>query len=198
MLVSWSFKSNAQDTIPHYIQFMGQVNDESNLPIPGVILKNLSRSGITATSNSGQFIMVVAPGDLVQFSFAGFKVQKVRIPSIVDNTRYVKQIVLTNDTILLNTTTVHAYPDAKTVFTDPFPGIKVGDGAEIKMDHAPIIKAPNPMMNPLSAISNAVQKRKMKNSKGGLSPYNQSLMIKDFFKEGGSAVPDSVLRQYHQ
>ena len=198
LLGAWLNKSLAQDTTARYIQFMGQVDDESKLPIPGVILKNLSRNGITSTSNSGTFIMVVAPGDIIQFSFAGFKVQKVRIPLDVENTRYVRQIVLSNDTILLRTTTVHAYPEAKAVFTDPFPDMRLGDGAVIRMDHAPIIKAPNPITSPISAISNAVQKRKMKNSKGGLTPYNQSLMIKDFFKEGTKAVPDSVLIQYHK
>ena len=198
MLGTWLFKSSAQDTIPRYIQFIGQVNDNANLPIPGVILRNLSRSGITSTSNIGQFIMVVAPGDIIQFSFAGFKPQKVRIPPQIENTRYVREIVLNNDTILLNPTTVHAYPEVKTIFMEPFPEMRLGDGSIIKLDHAPVIKAPSPLLNPLSAISNAVQKRRMKNSKGGLSPYNQSLMIKDFFKEGGSAVPDSMMQQYHK
>ena len=188
----------AQDTTQHYIQFMGQVNDESNLPLPGVIIKNMTRSGIAITANNGQFVMVVALGDIINFSFTGFKPQKIHIPTTLDNTKYIKSIVLSNDTILLTGSTVHAYPTLDKMFTEPFPDTKVGDGAEIKMDHAPIIKPPNPITSPISAIANAIQRKKMKNSKGGLSAYNQSLMLKDFYKEGGTAVPDSIIQQYHK
>jgi hypothetical protein len=188
----------AQDTTQHYIQFMGQVNDESNLPLPGVIIKNTTRSGIAISANNGQFVMVVALGDVISFSFTGFKPQKINIPTTLDNTKYIKSIILTNDTILLKGSTVHAYPSLDKVFNEPFPDTKVGDGAEIKMDHAPIIKPPNPITSPISAIANAVQRKKMKNSKGGLSAYNQSLMLKDFYKEGGTAVPDSIIQQYHK
>ena len=107
---------------------------------------------------------------------------------------------MSSDTILLKGPTVRGYPSLDelrdTKVTDMTDNINENTGFH-KMDHAPEIKKPSPLFNPVSAISGAVQKNKMKNRKGGLDPYHQQLLIKDFFQPGDSAVPDSILQQYN-
>ena len=187
----------AQDTT-RYITFMGFVYDENNKPIPGAVLQNQTRNKAVATELNGRFLMVLAPGDEIKISYIGFRGIKFNIPTTITDNKFVKNIVLKTDTVMLNGPTVRAYPTAEEMFTSEINIREVGPNAGfISMDHAPIIKAPNPLTSPLSAISNAVQKRKMKNGKGSIDPYHQSMMIKDFYKDGATAVPDSVMNLYN-
>ncbi len=187
----------AQDTT-RFITFMGFVYDENNKPLPGAVLQNLSRNKAVATELNGRFLMVLSPGDLINISYLGFKPIRFNIPNNITDLKFVKNIILQTDTIMLKGTTVRAYPTAEEMFTADINLREVGPNAGFyKLDHAPVIKAPNPLTSPISAISNAIQKKKMKGGKGNIDPYHQSMMIKDFYKDGATAVPDSVLNLYN-
>ena len=190
-------KALAQDTTK-YVTFMGFVYDINNRPIPGAVIQNITRKKAVATELSGKFLMVVAPNDVIHVRLIGYKDVNITIPANI-TTNYVRSITLQVDTFMLGTVNVKAYPTAKEMFEAEIKMNEVSENAGfVKLDHAPIIKAPNPLTSPLSAISNAVQKKRMQNGKGKIDAYHQSLMIKDFYKDGASAVPDSVSNLYNK
>lgn len=188
----------AQDTT-RYITFMGFVTDNGNKPVPGAVLRDVTKNKAVATELNGRFLMVTAPGDVISISYIGYKSVKFTIPvSLIDN-KYVKNIILLTDTFLLGTVNVKAYPTAEEMFNADLNLREISEFAGfVKLNHAPVIKAPNPILSPISAISNAVQKKKMKGSKGNIDAFHQSMMIKDFYQDGASAVPDSVMNSYNK
>ncbi len=193
-----SFPCIAQDTTK-YVTFMGFVSDANSRPVPGAVLRNETRNKAVATELSGRFLMVVAPGDIIHIKYIGFKEIRFAIPTKIEDNKYVKNITMQVDTFMLGTVNVKAYPTAEEMFKEDLNLREVSEYAGFnRLDHAPVIKAPNPLTSPISAIGNAVQKNKMKNNKGGIDAYHQTMMIKEFYNEGATAVPDSIRNLYNK
>lgn len=195
LLLLLTQKIAAQDTT-RYVTFMGFVYDDNNKPIYGAVLQNKTRNKAVSTEMNGRFLMVLSPGDVIHVHFIGTKPQTFIIPNTIIENKYVRNIILSTDTFMLKGVMVRAYPTAEEMFTSNINLREVGANVTIKLDHAPEVKKPNPILNPLSSISNAIQKSRMKNGKGKIDAYHQSLMIKEFYKEHSSAVPDSVIQMY--
>ena len=178
---------------------MGFISDANSKPVPGAVLRDETRNKAVATELSGRFLMVVAPGDVIDIKYIGYKEVRFSIPLNITDNKYVKNISMQVDTFMLGTVNVKAYPTAEEMFKDDLNLREISEYAGFyRLDHAPVIKAPNPLTSPISAIGNAVQKNKMKNNKGGIDAYHQTLMIKEFYNEGATAVPDSVRNLYNR
>lgn len=196
-------QTGSGDEKPVFVQFMGMVSDETNQVFPGVSIHNLTRKIAVVTGSNGLFTTVAARGDKIEFTYIGYRPQIITVPQDLPDNRYIVSIQLGTDTILLKGPTVTAYP-SRDKFKDDMINFKDNNHTDDvtntsgfhSMDHAPVEKKPSPIMNPISAIGNALQNRKMKNHKGGLDARHQAMMIKDFYQGGVQAVPDSIMRQY--
>ncbi|WP_154648035.1 SusC/RagA family TonB-linked outer membrane protein [Pedobacter arcticus] len=60
----------------------GTVKDELGLPIPGVAIKVLGKSKATTTSNSGKYTIEVELRDSLEFSYLGYKKQRISVRGI--------------------------------------------------------------------------------------------------------------------
>jgi hypothetical protein len=159
-----SFQSIAQDSTK-FVTFMGFISDANSKPVPGAVLRDETRNKAVATELSGRFLMVVAPGDVIDIKYIGYKEVRFSIPLNITDNKYVKNISMQVDTFMLGTVNVKAYPTAEEMFKDDLNLREISEYAGFyRLDHAPVIKAPNPLTSPISAIGNAVQKNKMKNN----------------------------------
>src|SRR5882762_7994052 len=71
---------HAQEPNPHLITVIGSVKDTVGKNIGGVSVSNISKSGGgTYTDNNGNFIIKVAAGAVLQFSFVGHATQTVTV-----------------------------------------------------------------------------------------------------------------------
>src|SRR5690606_35880787 len=72
-LLLFSFTiAHAQD-----IAVQGKVVDQQNLPLPGVSVKVKNSNVATSTDTNGQFKLTANSGDVLIFTFIGFKTQEV-------------------------------------------------------------------------------------------------------------------------
>lgn len=70
----------------HLVTVTGSVKDTTAKYLGGVSITNLSKKGSgTFTDNNGNFIIKVAPGSVLQFSFVGYQNQDVTITEATDS-----------------------------------------------------------------------------------------------------------------
>lgn len=195
----------AQENEQKLIQFVGKIFSDKGEPMPYVNVVNRSKNLIASSNFEGIFNIIAGEGDQIEISFVGYKTQHYQIPSGLEGNKYSVVIKMYSDTVVLPQTTVLPWPSIRD-FPDAFMGLDMENEKDrleqsasgfYRLDHKVEPVKASPINNPTSAIYQAVQKNKAKNNKGNLSPDMQRSMIKDFFKEGFEAVPDSIFQQYH-
>lgn len=128
-----------KDLPPPYFQqsVSGQVTDENNEPLPGVTVSIKGSAVGTTTDLNGKYNIDASPGDLLVFSFIGYKTQEVPVgrKSIID-------INMVSETTSLDAVKINAgyYSTTERERTG---SISKVDGEEIEMQ---------PLISPLQAL----------------------------------------------
>lgn len=69
---------------PAFPDVKGRVMDENGKPLKGVSVQNKSNQQGTATDADGHFSLRASPGDLIEFSFVGYKKQQRKVTANLD------------------------------------------------------------------------------------------------------------------
>ena len=84
------------------IQVTGIISDEESNPVPGVSIISHKLKRGTISELSGIYNVISIPGDTIWFSALGYKNTKIIVPKELDSRQFTKDIVLLNDTIVIN------------------------------------------------------------------------------------------------
>jgi TonB-linked SusC/RagA family outer membrane protein len=96
-LLLFSFTiASAQD-----IAVQGKVVDQQNLPLPGVSVKVKNSNMATSTDTNGQFTLKAGSGDVLVFTFIGFKTQEVIAGPEVINLTMTEESTQLNEVVVI-------------------------------------------------------------------------------------------------
>ncbi len=119
LFVFFYLSINAQQPDKELIQFTGRVINEFLQPVPFCHIVNIENSKGTVADKEGKFSFVVHKGDLIRFSSVGYKKSKVEIPDTLKEPFFVRDVLLTSDTILITEIEVYPWADYEE-FKDAF------------------------------------------------------------------------------
>jgi hypothetical protein len=123
LLLAFSLQVSAQKLL----QLSGLVLTSDSLmgiPYATVLIKGTGRG--TVTDYQGFFSLVVAKGDIIEFSTVGHKSNSFYVPDTLNNDRYSIIELLTRDTVYLPETQIFPWP-TKEQFKQAFLSINIPD-----------------------------------------------------------------------
>jgi len=143
VFISVSYCLSAQDD--HYVIFSGTVfNEESKvLPFTTIIIKD--RNLGTIASRNGDFRIRVKENEEIIFSSVGYFSRRYYVPSYDSLTEYTEDIILRQDTIMLDVTEIYPWPATYEEFSRKF--IEFDEPETIVDLQLPLIKTP-PLTHP--------------------------------------------------
>ncbi len=89
-----------------YIDFSGVVKNSYNEPLPGALVKIKNKRQSVFSGSKGMFDIIARKEDSVFVSCAGYRKTKFKIPDTLDNMFYSMDIVMVQDTILIDAVTL--------------------------------------------------------------------------------------------
>ena len=138
VFISISFCLSAQDV--HYVIFSGKVLNEASesLSFTTIIIKD--RNLGTIASRNGDFRIRVKENEEIIFSSVGYFSKRYYVPTYNSLTEYSENIILRQDTIMLETTEIYPWPATYEEFSRKF--IEFDEPENIVDLQLPQIKVP--------------------------------------------------------
>jgi len=92
--------SDAQSQVKKTIT--GKVTDSLGIGLPGVVVAAVNQANVgTQTDNNGKFVLDVSPGQLIRFSFVGYKEQRVTVDeNTVINIKLIEDNILADEVVI--------------------------------------------------------------------------------------------------
>lgn len=80
----------------------GKVTDSLGIGLPGVVVAAVNKANVgTQTDNNGKYVLDVAPGELIRFSFVGYKEQRVTVGTAnVINIKLIEDNILADEVVI--------------------------------------------------------------------------------------------------
>jgi hypothetical protein len=93
------------------VQLYGIVMTTDSLKaLPGTTVSVKGTIRATETDEKGMFYIIAVKGDVIEFSYVGFKTEEVRVPSNIEGNQYSVIKTMSADTEYLPVTIIHARP----------------------------------------------------------------------------------------
>jgi hypothetical protein len=121
------------------VQLYGIVMTADSLKaLPGTTVAIKGSSKATMTDDKGMFYLLAKKGDIIQFSFVGYKPEEARVPHDIDGNQYSVIKTMSTDTQYLPVTIIRPWP-TKAQFARDFVNQAVSDpeGEIAKKNNSP-------------------------------------------------------------
>jgi hypothetical protein len=112
------------------IQFSGTIltaGRDSLMPVPFVLVKNLTRNSGAYSNVEGNYSLVVARGDVLEYSSVGFRKNRITIPNDIKGRKFYATQIIIRDTMSLPEAIIVPWKDVddlKKAFVD----LKLNEG----------------------------------------------------------------------
>lgn len=90
-------------------------NEQRNLPLQGVAVRNLATKALVVTDKDGRFALQAKTGDLLSFGLAGYQTDTLFLTNLFAKNIYLRITVNTLNTVNVTTTKVSPFLDVKDV-----------------------------------------------------------------------------------